>query len=392
MARTQKIPATVGLVAAISVAVTGCGATRNAAPAPVPVATTVPSSTVTTEVPVTSDPTTTEHSKGAKSSTFTVTSLAPPVVQPSNGLPALHCPTATVTVHDAAGLQAALDAARPGTVIQLADGIYSGRFSGTGAGTVAAPIWVCGGPMAILDDSGGSKGAAPAQKSGSYGFHLSDASWWKLVGFTVRNAQKGVVLDRSSHNTLHGLTVYNIGDEAIHLRDFSTQNVVEGCVVRATGLRVAKYGEGIYVGTAVKNWGTYSGGQPDASNDNRILYNDLAQTTAENIDIKEGTAGGELAFNTLDGSGLVASAATSWINVKGNGYSVHDNTGANSLGDGFSTHRIVSGAGTGNTFSTNHIGAGVAGYGFAFHSEGNILKCNNTGQGQKGQANVSCTD
>jgi hypothetical protein len=272
----------------------------------------------------------------------------------------------------------------------LADGVYYGRFSASTTGTELAPIWVCGSRNAIIDDAGDDSGPAPAQTEGHYGFHLINASWWRLVGFSVRNAQKGVVLDSSSHNVLHGLVVYNIGDEAIHLRDFSTDNVVEGCVVVGTGLREAKFGEGIYVGTAESNWSIYSGGRPDGSNANALLYNNISDTTAENIDIKEGTSGGDIGNNLFDGTGMDLSAATSWVNVKGNAYNIHDNAGQNSIGDGFSTHKIVAGSGQDNVFTANHIGTGVAGYGFAFHSKPNTLYCNNTGEGNEGQANVRC--
>ena len=50
------------------------------------------------------------------------------------------------------------------------------------------------------------------------------------------------------------LTVSRIGDEAIHLRDNSTDNVVSGNTVSDTGHRKPQYGEGIYVGTANSFW------------------------------------------------------------------------------------------------------------------------------------------
>jgi hypothetical protein len=329
---------------------------------------------------------------GAKHArSWTPTADAPPAVTLASVVPALDCPAATVTVHDAAGLRAALTAARPGTVIHLSDGVYHGRFTGSVSGTPSAPIWVCGTRQAIIDDARTSRQVHPPAGQGDYGFHLVGASWWRLVGFSVRNAQKGVVLDKSSHTILHGLAVYHIGDEAIHLRDFSSDNVVEGCVVRDTGLRVPFYGEGIYVGSSVNNWGQYSGGQPDASDRNVLRHNDISLTTAENIDIKEGTSDGEIADNHLDGTGMVAAAAMAWVNVKGNNYRVHDNTGSNSVGDGFATHKIVSGSGQGNVFSANTIGSGVAGYGIAFYSKNNTLTCDNHGQGQKGLSNVNCT-
>jgi len=293
-------------------------------------------------------------------------------------------------------LQAALRVARPGTVIRLTNGVYYGRFTGTRAGTKADPIWVCGGPMAIIDDRQDDTGAAPPEGAGYYGFHLVNASWWNLVGFSVRNAQKGVVLDHSSHNTLHGLTVYNIGDEAIHLRDFSTDNVVEGCAIRDTGLRKALYGEGIYVGTANHNWPVYSGGRPDASDHNVVRYNDIAETTAENIDVKEGTTGGLIEGNHLDGTG--SSAADAWIDVKGNGYTVEGNTGVHAAAQspqaGVETFVLYAGFGNDNVFSGNNwdFAPGTAKYGFEIDGgTGNVVACNNKVTGASALANIACT-
>jgi hypothetical protein len=344
----------------------------------------------TTAAPTTTVPVRYASGHGSSLGNFPLTTSAPPTVAAVAGLAPLACPAATVTVHDSSELQIALNMARAGDVIQMADGVYYGRFTGTGAGTSTDPIWLCGDTNAIIDDSKEVAGVAPAAGDGNYGFHLVNASWWNLVGFSVRNAQKGVMLDHADNNTLYGLTVYNIGDEAIHLREFSSNNTVKGCVVRDTGLRVAFYGEGIYIGTADKNWPTYTAGLADQSNNNSILYNDISNTTAENIDIKEGTSGGLIEFNHFDGTGMVASAATAWVNVKGNNYSLLHNTGQTSIGDGFTTHKIIDGDGEGNVFSANTIGAGVVGYGFAFHSGSNTLKCDNVGTGSKGQSNVKC--
>ena len=56
------------------------------------------------------------------------------------------------------------------------------------------------------------------------------------------------MVDRSNFVTIELLQISEIGDEAIHLRQGSSDNVVRGNVIRATGLRNDKFGEGIYVG------------------------------------------------------------------------------------------------------------------------------------------------
>jgi hypothetical protein len=298
---------------------------------------------------------------------------------------AISCPVSGgVRVATGPAFQAALDAAHPGETIVLAQGVYQGNFVASASGSSAAPITVCGSRQAVLD--GGDR-------SSGYVLHLASASWWRLAGFTVENGQKGVVLDGSSHDLLYGLYVHSVGDEAIHLRDFSSHDVVSHCKVRATGLHTERFGEGIYVGSAHKNWCRYSACQPDASNFNTIVGNNIANTTAENIDIKEGTTGGTITGNYLNGAGMVASAATAWINVKGSDWTISRNIGINSIGDGFQVHQVYAGWGTGNVFTGNH--ALVHGPGFGIYVESSDLRtvvaCNNTAAGAgSGLSNIHC--
>ena len=291
------------------------------------------------------------------------------------------CPAPTVTVSDAGGLAEALAAAVPGTAIHLADGVYPGTFVATTKGTADRPIFVCGGPGAVLDGGGVKKG---------YGFHLNGADHWRLAGFTVRNSQKGVMADTVNHAVISGLTVEQIGDEAIHLRKFSSDNVVENNTIRDTGRRRDKFGEGVYIGTAVSNWPQITGGAPDTSDRNVVRGNTMTATTAEAVDVKEGTTGGFVTGNTFDGSALTG--ADSWVDVKGNGWTVSGNSGQRSPEDGYQTHQVADGWGRGNTFTKNV--AQVDGPGFGFHLapvEDNRVLCDNKATGAaQGLANVPC--
>jgi hypothetical protein len=295
-----------------------------------------------------------------------------------------NCPAATVTVTSADDLTSALGSAAPGTVIDLADGTYQGQFTGTAVGTAAQPVYLCGGPGAVLDGGSTHKG---------YVLHIQDSAYWHLVGFTVQNGQKGVVLDHTQHSTVQGLTVRQIGDEGIHLREFSSDNLVVGNTVGHTGLNREKYGEGVYLGTAKSNWCELTDCQPDKSDRNTVEDNIFDQTTAENVDIKEGTTGGRILDNTLNGDGITSEGGSGWINVKGNDYLIQGNTGHNSPQDGFQTHQILDGWGTGNTFKDNT--ADVNGPGFGFHLTpvlGNKVTCDNKVKGAaRGLSNVPCT-
>ncbi|WP_232323819.1 right-handed parallel beta-helix repeat-containing protein [Catenuloplanes japonicus] len=295
---------------------------------------------------------------------------------------AANCPAPTVT--DAAGLTAALAAATPGTVISLRDGVYEGRFVATTPGTADAPITLCGGAGAVLDGGGVKKG---------YGLHLNGASHWRVQGFTVRNAQKGVMADGVSGTTIAGLTVEQIGDEAVHLRKFSSDNVVEGNTIRGTGQRKPQFGEGVYIGTAESNWCEITACAPDTSDRNVVRDNTITAVTAENIDVKEGTTGGIIAGNTFDGGALSGGNADSWVDVKGNGYTISGNTGTNSGLDGFQTHVVVDGWGKGNVFTRNVAHVNGPGYGFHLTPvEDNRVACDNevTGAAQ-GTSNTPCS-
>ncbi|MBP2269289.1 hypothetical protein J3A64_004829 [Pseudarthrobacter sp. PvP004] len=292
------------------------------------------------------------------------------------------CPAATVRVSTATQLSDALAEAAPGTVIQLADGVYEGHFSATVSGTASQRIYLCGGRNAVLDGGGTSKG---------YVFHLDGASHWVLSGFTIRNGQKGLVADSSNGSVIQNLSVTGTGDEAIHLRTNSSSNLVIGNVISDTGHRNAKFGEGIYIGSAVSNWCTYTNCTADESNYNVITNNDISATTSESIDIKEGTIGGVVKGNRFDGSSMTD--ATAWINVKGNAWTIEANYGQNSPENGYETHQILQDWGDYNHFAGNTGTVNGSGYGIAsWPPLHNTVSCTNALTGSaKGLSNIPCT-
>jgi hypothetical protein len=148
------------------------------------------------------------------------------------------------------------------------------------------------------------------------------------------------------------------------------------------------------VGTAHKNWCRYSGCQPDGSDSNVITANDIEGTTAENIDIKEGTSGGQITSNHLDGTGMAASASTAWINVKGNAWLIEGNTGANSIRDGFQVHQVYPGWGIGNIFRGNRALVNGPGYGIYVQSKRlqTVVACNNVvSAAGRGFSTIACS-
>jgi hypothetical protein len=288
-------------------------------------------------------------------------------------------------VSTAAELSRALSAAHPGETIMLNPGVYQGEFVASTSGQAGAPITMCGSRSAVLEGESIRHG---------YVLHLDKASYWRVEGFTVEGGQKGVVTDGVTHDLIDGLYVHGTGDEAIHLRAFSSYNTVSHNVVRDTGLVTQFFGEGIYVGSANKNWCHYTGCQPDRSDYNKIIDNNIADTTAENIDIKEGTTGGLIEGNTLNGTGMVSSAATSWVNVKGNDWTIEDNVGTGSIANGFSVHQVYPGWGLDNVFLANRATVGGSGYGIYVQSHhlGTVVACNNVASDAGGLTNVGCSN
>lgn len=310
-----------------------------------------------------------------------------------------------VRVATSAELTTALAGARPGDVITMADGVYTskglkaplviggkqyvGTFVGSASGTASAPIVLQGSRNAVIDGKPGEVGTGT-----QYGLYLAGADHWIVDGITVRNVAKGIVLDESDHTTIQNVAVTIIGQEGVHLRALSSDNVVRNNVISYTGQKNETYGEGIYVGSANSNWGTYTDGQPDASDRNQLLGNDISHTGAEDMDLKEGSSGGLVQGNTFDGADMTGSWADSWIDLKGNYWMVTANHGSTALLDGFQVHQALAGWGIGNVFGANAAAVNGPGYGFWLHKEvtgDNTVRCDNTVTGAgSGFANVAC--
>lgn len=229
------------------------------------------------------------------------------------------CPSATKTVSTTAALTDALATAKAGDVVRLAPAVYKGRFSLTGAiGSAEAPIWICGEPGSVMRGWGTSGGST---------LTVRDSSFVTVTGFEVTNSLKGVTVEGSDHVTVSNLNVHTSGEEGIHLLAHTTDSIIAGNRISDTGSITPEYGEGVYVGSWDGNWCTYSDCQPDASNNNVVTDNDISDTTAEAIDVKEGAIGGRITFNRIDGA-LTTSRGVSdkSISIRSNNWFVGDNS------------------------------------------------------------------
>lgn len=317
----------------------------------------------------------------------------------------------SVNVSTASELTSALANAQPGDVITMADGVYKAKLKSTipvgstyytaafiisKSGTAAHPIVLQGSRNARID--GGGLG-------GYYGLYLIQANYVYVKGITVENGDKGIIFDKSNNNTLDDVEVRSIHDEGIHLRGLSSDNVIKNSYIhdigkdKTTGVIDNHYGEGVYIGSAnSSNWCTYSNCQPDASDRNKIVNNTIKYTGGECIDVKEGSSNGVIENNMFDKQGITTKAA-SWMDIKGNSWTITGNQGSNSNENGYEVHVVLTGWGKSNIFSNNSA-SNTGAYGYwiqnnatASNPTGNKVLCNNTvTNAASGFANVPCTN
>ncbi|WP_433259830.1 right-handed parallel beta-helix repeat-containing protein [Actinosynnema sp. CS-041913] len=283
----------------------------------------------------------------------------------------------TVDVSTAAQLRAALADATPGQTIRLAAGVYRGSFVTTRPGTAADPITLTGPADAVLVNDGpsGTGPGCPTPTAGwdsGYGLWLYGAPHWNLAGFTVRESKKGIVVDDSHHTVISRVSVHHVDEEGVHFRRSSADSVLRDSTITDTGLAQPGYGEGVYLGSANSNWPCHgNSGGVDRSDRVQVLGNRIGPNiAAEPVDVKEGTFDGVIRGNTFDGTGISGqNSADSWIDVKGIGYTIEDNTGTfaspGTFANGYETHNPATtpsfANGCGNTWRDNRSDLGGVG-------------------------------
>ncbi|MDD9268802.1 discoidin domain-containing protein [Paenibacillus sp. GCM10023248] len=280
---------------------------------------------------------------------------------------------ATVNCSTAACLTTALANASPGDHIVLAAGTYTGNFVSGTNGNSANPIIIesaSAANKAILNGGGTSSG---------YTLYLT-GDYTQVKNLKITNAKKGIMIDNSNNGLIDGVEVYNIGEEGVHYRDGSSNNVIQNSTVYDTGKVTADYGEGVYVGSDVGKWGTYV----KEANNNRITNVTIGpNVTAESVDIKEGTTGTIVENSTFNGTGISgANAADSFMDVKGNNSIIRNNTAfrnSNSIiVDAFQVHERSPGWGYNNDFYNNTVNLDTAAPYVVLVNGGSATACNNT--------------
>jgi hypothetical protein len=291
-----------------------------------------------------------------------------------------------VTVSTASQLMSALTNARPGDLIELAAGTYTGHFQATASGTASQRIVLCGPQTAILD--GGDYTSAT--------FWLKYASYWTLKGFRVRRSLVGVLGWTAAYNVVDSLEIETTGYGGIVFHTHSKHNMFRGNYIHDTGKLTAEFGEGIYLGTSNGNWCTRTDCQPDRSDSNTVTGNVIGPNIqAQMVDVKDGTTGNALIGNRYDGAGQSLSVLNNdaWVNIYGNNVRDSANVGINGhLRDGYKVQSLISGWGQYNTFQYDTLdGGGSSGYGFSVGPTTNKVMCSNIVTGfSGGLSNVAC--
>ncbi len=179
-----------------------------------------------------------------------------------------------------ASVQEAVNRFRSGGTIDIGPGTF-------GVVSVQAVTATEAGPLVL-------RGAGPDQtwlSSDSYdddaGVEVIGSEHVILENFGVRASLWGIAIQNSHHLTVRNTMLTDLGQEALSVRDFSSDVAILDNTILGTGRRpgsfdgvsYAMYGEGIYIGTG-------SGSAKDSVNNIVISGNDISQTTSEAIDLK----------------------------------------------------------------------------------------------------------
>lgn len=211
-------------------------------------------------------------------------------------------------------IQKALDVAVPGDIIQLAPGTYSEDIITKKDGLPNFPIVITGPKSAIVKGAGNGR---VIEINHSYiilnGFtvdglagSLTNKSGYrdKLIYAIGKFPGKGV-----TNIKIFNMDIKNGGGECIRFRYFAQNNEIAYNKITTCGIFDFKFnaggknGEGIYIGTAPEQRGDKRNPTKDIdqSNNNWVHHNDIGTYGNECVDIKEGSSGNIVEYNSCTG-------------------------------------------------------------------------------------------
>lgn len=278
-------------------------------------------------------PTPTPTTAVTSTPTPAITPTPTPTPTPGNGL--------IITVSTGADLQTALMNASAGTTILVNPGVYTVTPTtitvDNGIGGTVSRTWFFGGSQtngtaadkivvksadpsnpAILDGAGWDNSGYTLYIRGDY---------WEIRDLKIRGGAKGIILDNANHCSIVNCEVYEIGQEAIHVRDGSSYTLIENCYAHDSGKLNDGFGEGIYIGSDNSVWADGDGvvtGEKGKLYSKECHYNTVRNCTlgpnitAEPIEIKEGTTNTIFEYCVVRGPGVSGNNyADSHFDIKG---------------------------------------------------------------------------
>jgi endoglucanase len=156
--------------------------------------------------------------------------------------------------------------------------------------------------------------------------------YWIIKDLEFSNGQKGIMMDGAYNCQLINVTVHTTGEEAIHLRHGSSNNLIQNCKIYNAGIQDPGNGEGIYVGSDQKVHFNPTA-VPNSTYDPNVLNNTIEGCTfgvdirAEAIDVKEGSQNTIIRNCSFLATGISGmNSADSFIDLKGGYVYVYGNT------------------------------------------------------------------
>jgi hypothetical protein len=211
-----------------------------------------------------------------------------------------------------ATIQKALNLAKPGDTVELADGEYQENIQSVRNGKKSAPITLKGSREARL--TGNDRYNRIVEIKHDY-IHLEDFHIDGHVGSTSTKKDyrdKLVYVQGTEEHKgvtglkISGMLIENAGGECIRLRYFATKNEIVDNTIRSCGAYDfvladgGKNGEAIYIGTAPeqRDDGRNPTTDPDMSKHNWVHHNTIETNGNECVDIKEGATENIVEYNT----------------------------------------------------------------------------------------------
>jgi hypothetical protein len=209
-------------------------------------------------------------------------------------------------------IQRALQLAKPGDKIQLADGEYYQSFRTASSGRPGAPITITGSQNAVV------RGETSNNRIIEINHDYITLKGFKVDGWDGQGATRDDFRDKliyaigtQPQKGVNGLvitqmTIQNDGGECVRLRYMAQDNEVSHSTVRHCGIydfrfkEGGKNGEGIYIGTAPEQRrdGRNPTADVDRSKRNHIHHNLIETYGNECVDVKEGASDNLVEHNT----------------------------------------------------------------------------------------------